>query len=57
MYWLIFGFFMILSLIVQARLKSKVRKYSNLRSQTCSLKTRNILTFKPLPLMGERLRK
>ena len=28
MYWLIFGFFMILSLIVQARLKSKVRKYS-----------------------------
>ncbi len=27
-YWLIFGFFMILSLIVQARLKSKVRKYS-----------------------------
>lgn len=28
MYWIIFGFFMILSLIVQARLKSKVRKYS-----------------------------
>lgn len=28
MYWIIFGFFMILSLIVQARLKSRVRKYS-----------------------------